>query len=512
MIDYKKLLELKKRNLSYNAIAQTLGCKWDTVHRVISRCEGYWGSVENVPENLTNEQISDTILLKHFSPDEDYLQPDCELILEKQRKGKQRNQLWLEYTAEAAKKGMKAYKISQFNYIVTEFKTSKEISFSVNHEPGVEGQVDWCGDKGFFIDPRSRQVREVVVFVCTLPYSGYFYAEGFLDMTMKNWIAGHKNAFEFFNGVPCVLTPDNCSTAVDIRKHWWDDAILNTQYCAFAEHYSVTLKPARVISPDDKGAVERSVGIVETDIMPKMNELTCYSLEEFNRILWKKVQARLCKKYTKKNFSRQEIFLNEEQSKLLPLPTTSFETYVEKTAVVGRDFHIQFDSAFYSVPVQYIKNKVTVRATNNMVRIYDDKKVLIAEHVRASHKWQRCTDSEHIPQGHTPSIVYSRKAFLNRAAEYGNELVTWVESVLGRFEFEVQGYRPVNTVLCSLKNFSDKTVLEAAKLANKTGIYSSKGFLTCCKEIESNNLIKKSEEVQEPDLNSLFCAHKEAEI
>ena len=49
-------------------------------------------------------------------------------------------------------------------------------------------------------------------------------------------------------------------------------------------------------------------------------------------------------------YNRFTFFLNEEQAKLLPLPACDFETYAEKTATVSRDFHIQFDSAFYSVP------------------------------------------------------------------------------------------------------------------------------------------------------------------
>ena len=510
MIDYKKLLELKKRGLSGHAIAKTLGCKWDTVQRIVSRCENYWGDLESVPDSLSNADIADAIFVKRFKADEDYLQPDCELILEKQRHGKLRNELWIEYSAEAVRRGKKAYKISQFNSIVSAFRTSNDIAFSITHEPGVEAQVDWCGDTGSFTDPRGGGQKKVYVFVCTLPYSGYFYAEGFPDMSMSSWIAGHKNAFEFFEGVPAVLTPDNCATAVDIRKHWWDDAILNTQYCAFAEHYGTLLKPARVKAPDDKGSVERSVGVAESDILPEMKKLTFFSLDEFNRILWKKLNTRLAVKYTKKDFSRKQIFLNEEQAKLLPLPACDFETYAEKTATVSRDFHIQFDSAFYSVPVEYIKNKVTVRATSSRVMIYNDRKELIADHQRATHRWQRCTDPKHIPEGHTPSVAYSRQAFINRAASYGDDLVLWVETVLGRFEFEVQGYRTVNTVLCSVRKYCPETVLQAARLANDTGVYSSKGFLTFCRQIEARNNINRTEE-KPVDLNDIFCSHSSKE-
>jgi transposase len=33
-------------------------------------------------------------------------------------------------------------------------------------------------------------------------------------MKMENWIEGHVNAFEYFEGVPQIIVPDNTKTAV----------------------------------------------------------------------------------------------------------------------------------------------------------------------------------------------------------------------------------------------------------------------------------------------------------
>ena len=48
MLDYKSMIRLKKLGLNNSAIANRLECKWDTVQRIISRCEIIWGSVEGV--------------------------------------------------------------------------------------------------------------------------------------------------------------------------------------------------------------------------------------------------------------------------------------------------------------------------------------------------------------------------------------------------------------------------------------------------------------------------------
>ena len=250
MLDYKSIVRLKKRGLNNSAVANALSCKWDSVQRIVSRCENVWGSLEGVPENLSNEEIADILFSSRKTVDLDYLQPDSERILEKQRKGYLRNELWAEYCAEAASRGMKSYKLSRFNEIVSTYRVQNDISFTVNHIPGLEAQVDWAGDKGHFIDCDTGEQVEVHIFVMTLPYSGYFYCEGFMNEKMPSWYAGHKGAFEFFGGVPAFIVPDNCATAVD-RQHMDENGILNTRYVEFLSHYGTVPKPTRIRRPKD---------------------------------------------------------------------------------------------------------------------------------------------------------------------------------------------------------------------------------------------------------------------
>ena len=152
MLDYKSIIRLKRMGLKTAAIANSLGCKWESVDRIVTRCESVWGSVDGVPDDLSNEEIADYLFTSRKSVDLDYLQPDCEKILEKQRQGYQRNELWAEYCAEAASKGKKAYKLSRFNEIVSDYRSKNDISFTMDHVPGLEAQADWTGDHGHFIE------------------------------------------------------------------------------------------------------------------------------------------------------------------------------------------------------------------------------------------------------------------------------------------------------------------------------------------------------------------------
>ena len=123
---------------------------------------------------------------------------------------------------------------------------------------------------------------------------------------------------------------------------------------------------------------------------------------------------------------------------------------------------------YYSVPVQYVGKKVTVKATTDTIRIYDGER-LIAEHARAVRKWQRSTLQNHVPgKGVDLHGAYSADELKAWAGKYGSFTVKWVETVLGRFEFEVQSYRPITSVLRILNKYSP----EAAEMASDAALAS----------------------------------------
>ena len=504
MLDYKTIIRLKKLGLKNAAIANSLNCKWDSVERIITRCESIWGSVDGVPGNLSNEEIADLLFTARKSVDLKYLQPDPEKVLAKQRQGFLRNELWAEYCAEAASKGKKSYKLSRFNEIISSYRSKHDISFTMNHVPGLEAQADWAGDRGHFVDSDTGEIIEVHVFVMTLPYSGYFYCEGFLDEKMPSWYAGHINAFTFFGGVPAFVVPDNCATAVD-RQHFDERGILNTRYVEFLDHYGILPKPTRIKKPRDKGHVERHVRIVEDDIIRPMERLDIYSLQEYNDIMRRKLIARNAKGYSKKLGSRASIFEAEEKATLLPLPTLQYRTYDEKKATVWRDFHIQYDCAFYSVPIQFVGKTVTVKATNDTVRIYDGDR-LITEHQRAVRKWQKLTKQEHVPgKGVDLHGAYSAAELTSWAEKFGSQTVLWVKTVLGRYEFEVQSYRPITSVLRILNRYSADVAEKASEAALASSVFTVKGF----KSILSAQAKLRPKKEKQVDLNDIFCAHGE---
>ena len=316
---------------------------------------------------------------------------------------------------------------------------------------------------------------------------------------MDSFLSGHAHAFEFFGGVTPLTIPDNCATATDRKT-----GILNTQYTEFLDYYGTLPKPTRVKAPKDKGSVEAHVKVVEKGILPKLDKLPILSLKEYNRFLIDKVMEKNRDRKAKNDESRLDIFLREEKPRLQPLPEKPYHRIIEKPATVSRDFHLQYCSAFYSVPVDYVGQIVTVRDDGYTIKIYSEKDILIAEHRKATKKWQRCTDEKHIPKGHDhDDKAYSLDYFISWAGKYGPNTVKLCQAIVNDFRFPVQAFRTLRAILSRAHRSNNaKAVEEAAEKCYLNAIHSSKGFSTTLSAVTAENKMGGQGEL---DLNSLYC-------
>ena len=499
-MDYRKMMHLYERGVTKNCLAVTFSCKWETVDRAINRIIERWGSGANIPQELTNEGIRQEILSLGRRHDENYFIPDFSCFTQKEI-NRQNQVLWEEYCEEAKRRGLKPYQISYFNELLSDYQVKRDISYTQEHIPGLECQVDWCGDHGHYMDLETGELTEVHVLVVVLPYSGYTYAEGFLDETMKAFLAGQQHAFEYFGGVPPYVIPDNCATATDRKT-----GVLNTTYTAFLDYYGALPKPTRIRAPRDKGCVERHVGIIEHDILPLLEAIPITALREFNRLLKAKVDILNDSALSKRNGCRRSIYENEEKKRLKSLPVRSFHISTEKKATVSRDFHIQYDNAFYSVPVGLIGENVIVKDDGFEIIIYDKKGMQVAKHCKAIHKWQRCTDEKHIPVGHTSNNEYSLDYFLLWANKFGPNMVLLCRKISERFAYPVQSFRTLNSILIAAsKSHSISLVEIVAEKCINAGVASTKGFNSMLKAVFETSKQTGREEI---DPNDLFCARE----
>ena len=129
-----------------------------------------------------------------------------------------------------------------------------DVTVRVERSPGEEAQVDF-GYAGRMIDPETGQSRRTWAFVMTLSFSRHQYVEFVFDQKVSTWLVCHRNAFEFFQGVPQRLVIDNLKAAV--IKACFDDPQVQQSYRQCAEHYGFLISPCRVRTPQHKGKVEQ---------------------------------------------------------------------------------------------------------------------------------------------------------------------------------------------------------------------------------------------------------------
>ena len=130
------------------------------------------------------------------------------------KKGVTLTLLWEEYCVKVRDSGGIPYMYTQFCEKYRRWARVTKATMRITHKPGDAVQVDWAGDPLYITDSVTGEVEPAYIFVAVLPCSWYTYAEVCGDMKTENWLLCHVHAFNYFGGVPRLLIPDNCRTAV----------------------------------------------------------------------------------------------------------------------------------------------------------------------------------------------------------------------------------------------------------------------------------------------------------
>ncbi len=484
MTNYKEILRLSRSGgYSQREIAESLRVSRNTVSSCLKRAAEK-GIPHPVPESMSNRELA-----KLLYPDEDrrhvsssYMMPDFARLSEELKKPHvTKKLLWKEYVAECAATGLRPYRISQFNSLFNDYTERHSISIRRDRIPGEVLELDWSGSAIVLHGPKTGLARKCHLFVAAFPFSGYFFAEAFIDERIHSWVKAIADALEFFGGVPVILRPDNAKTATIHADKYEPD--LNASMIELSEHYGTVTIPARVRKPRDKNVVESSVGFASTYIIAALRNQIFYSIDEINRIVCEKVDELNAEPFTKKEGSRLLLFEQKEKGCLLPLPSMRFELYERATAKVAPDYHVQFDRCFYSVHPKHIGERVQVRASLDTVMISCDGEE-IARHKRCLFKGQRSTDPSHIPPAHREVLGWSGDKFRAEARLVGPGCEELIDRVLSSRQYEVQSYKACRGIL-NLKNKVGKPRLElAAKEALSIGIVSYKSVKAIAETIE----------------------------
>ena len=371
--------------------------------------------------------------------------------------------LWNRYKKKCEEEGSRFYQYSQYCELYNRWC---EENYETAHFDAVIAQkmeVDFAGQTFNMTDPLTGEILTIVVFVAILPYSQYIYAEGMLSTREPQWIEVNNHALDYFGGVPALVVCDNCKQAVIVNKDWIEPE-LNKDYADWADHYGTVILPAKVRKPKFKSSVENAVGILEKGLFHKLEEQQYFSLDQFNKDLWKELEALNKEPFKKKEHNRY-YYWEEEKLELMPLPSMYYEYMERKTAKVSSDFHVRFDNAYYSVDKAFLHKKVSIKASSSVVRIYSLAGEFLYEWPRATRKGQWSTDPEHLPENYKGFTQWNGPYFIQKASLVGKNTETVIRTILKSRQYEVQTYRMCLGILNFTKKYSNKALEECCKQA-----------------------------------------------
>jgi len=464
MTNYREILRLLSQGISQRSVSVSCGCSRSTVQRTIARAEEC-GLRWPLPPEMTDEKLR-----KVFAPhgvgisSGNHKEPDFERVhSEMSKSGVTLSLLWNEYSAECRQNGEIPFMYTQFCKRYRDYAVIHKATMHIERKPGEQMEVDWAGQTMNLTDNITGSAIPVYIFVAVLPYSGYAYVEGFNNRNQENWIAAHINAYKHFGGVTRILVPDNLKTGVT-RTDWYTP-VINKSYHDMAEHYSTAVIPARVRKPKDKPSVEGTVGVISTWIIAALRNFRFFTLWELNAAIIEKLDEFNQKPFQKKPGSRHSVFLECEQPLLQPLPQRQFELTQWKICVVAYNYHISVDKMLYSVPYEYIKQKVDVRLTRSTVEIFADGH-RVASHVRKyGYPGQYTTVEEHMPKEHIKYTQWNAERYLSWARSIGENTVTVIKAILGSRKVEQQTYRACMALLKLSDKYSSPRLEAACKRA-----------------------------------------------
>lgn len=462
MLQYSRILRLKEEGFSLRSIASSTGNSRQKVTEIIERAEkkGLKGPLE---EEMTDKWIEEFLFpeksleasgrqpLNFDHIHKELAKPNVTLSL-----------LHHEYEMDCRMNKKIPYSYRSFVRHYSSYANKHKATLRIRRKPGEIMEVDWAGSTAFIIDRHTGEKVKAYIFVATLPCSQLSYAEATLSMNLSSWITAHNHAYAYFGGSTQIVIPDNLKASV--TKHTLRELVLNPTYREMADHYQTVVMPARVGAPKDKPSVEGSVGVISTWIIAALRNTQCFSIEELNEEVRKKLDEFNQRPFTRKQGSRFSAFEEEEKFALSPLPTASYKMSEWKSAKVRPDYHISVESMFYSVPYEYINRQVEVRLTDNLVEIYFNH-MRIASHKRLYGKFgQLATTHDHMPDNHKLYVDQTPKNAKDWAESIGENTVKVVNYLLANTKPEKLALQSIFSLKKTERRYSKYEIERACKM------------------------------------------------
>lgn len=364
------------------------------------------------------------------------------------------------------------YGETQFYFHYNQWSMKVKPTMHIEHKVGDKIYVDFAGATLPYVDPDTGEIKSAQVFVAILGWSQYAYVEAMRDQTVEEFIAGCENALKHYQGSPLAIVPDNLKSAVFKANKYEPE--LNENFKAFADHYGMSILPARARKPQDKAHVENMVKLSYQRIYAELPEKEIFPLDELNVRIKTLLAGHNDTTLTGMDCSRTERWVLELSS-LQPLSEESYEMRTIKQVTVMKHAHVHLseDHHYYSAPYELIGEKLKMQYSRTRVELYVDYK-LVATHKRIRSPHNYTTDPQHMPSQHRYVTEWNPVFFLEKAKAIDAIVEYYISQILIKKQHPEQTYKSCQGILSLGKRVGNERLIKACKRAHEIGYYNYK--------------------------------------
>lgn len=492
-----EILRLRhEAGLGYRGIAQVLGIGYGTVADYLKRAAAA-GLGWPLPEEMGERELGRLLFpTQPVTGQRRFVEPDYRTLFEELKaKGATKQMLWQEYRQQYPDDG---YSYAQFCHRFLLWLGCQKRSMRQIHHAGEKLFVDYCGPTMPVVNPDTGEVRQAQIFVAVLGASNYTFACASWTQKQVDWLQAHAKAFEFIDGVPEIVVPDNLKSAV--RKTHRYDPDINPSYQQLAAHYQTAIIPARPYKPKDKAKAEVAVQIVERWILFRLRHQTFFTLASLNQAITELLEDLNGRAFKKLPGTRKSQFEQLDQPALRPLPAHPYQYTDIKQARVHIDYHIEYDRHYYSVPHHLVKQQVEVQASENTLSVYYQGQ-RVASHVRSYRQGGHTTLAEHMPPSHRALQEWSPERFLRWATDIGPQTHQVVSLLLAKKRHREQNYRSILGLLSLAKKYDRQRLNNACGRALLINSPTRKSVESILKQGLDQVAVETAEATRQEELN-----------
>lgn len=492
MSQIKQLLRLHHQGHSIKAIARTLSISKNTVKSYLMKLECVQFDLQELLK------LEDPVLETKFHAgnpaykDPRYVHLKGKLDYfskELKRVGVTKKLLWEEYIQSFPQ----GYAYSQFCYHLQQQLIARKPTSVLTYQPGDKLYVDFAGRQMHYTDRNTGEIIACQMFVACLPFSDYAFAMVVPSQRISDFLYALSCCLNTFGGVPQVLVPDNLKSAI-VKADRYEPEI-NRSLEDFANHYQMSVVPARPGRPRDKSLVENQVKLIYTRVYAKLRDRQFFDITSLNEAIRDKIREHNQTRMQLKEYCREERFLAAEKPLLSPLPGEHFELKHYSEPKVAHSGHVCIAKHYYSVPYALTGTKVKVIYTRSMVYIYAQGKQA-AVHIRSYQPGTYTSVKEHLSSHNRAYLNRSPEYYLERARQKCPELHRLFELIFQQDRYPEQLYRSCDGLLRLHRDTRPEKFARACQIAIDHRVYAYK-FI---QKILENNMTDHQDEVTEQSL------------